>query len=222
MIKAEKLGFSYPAGAFCLGIPELEIERGCKVALVGASGSGKTTLLKLLAGILVPQGGSIVLGETQISSLSDAARRRFRVGHIGFVFQDFGLIEYLSIHENVLLPFLIHPELPLTGEVKARARSLCSEVGLPESSKTGVKTLSQGEKQRVAICRALLNSPDYLFADEPTGNLDHKNSDHVLELLFEQTQKQGATLVVVTHDTTILNKFDVVIQSDDFCSEVSR
>ncbi len=216
MIKAEKLEFAYSGNGFQFGIPALEIKRGSKVALVGESGSGKTTLLRLLAGILVPKNGSIALGEVQISSQPDAVRRRFRIGHIGFIFQDFGLIEYLSIFENILLPYLIHSELQLTVDVKIRARDLCAEVGLQDIDKGRVETLSQGEKQRVAICRALLNSPDYLFADEPTGNLDKKNGNRVLDLLFDQAEKSGATLLVVTHDTTVLDRFDSLIQSDNF------
>jgi putative ABC transport system ATP-binding protein len=216
MIKISQLDFSYTGSAFRLRIPELTVPSGRTVAIVGPSGCGKTTLLKLLAGILTPVVGTVMLGNVTLGDCPDAVRRRFRIGKVGFVFQDFGLIEYLNVLENVLLPVFIHPELPLAAEVRDRAMELCRQTGLTGMAGDRIDKLSHGEKQRVAICRAMLNRPAYLFADEPTGNLDKTNGDHILDLLFAQVAETGATLVVVTHDPGVLDRFDAVVQCEDY------
>jgi putative ABC transport system ATP-binding protein len=211
MIEVRQMEFRYPRSDFRLRVDELVLERGQPVAFVGPSGSGKTTLLNLLAGILAPGRGSIRVGETDLAGLPDAERRRFRVRHIGFVFQSFELIEYLNVVENVLLPQLINPAMPPTSQSRARARELVAEVGLAGMETRAVHRLSHGEKQRVAIARALLNQPRYLLADEPTGNLDPANKEHIVELLQRQCARAGATLVLVTHDREVLGGFPRVI-----------
>ncbi len=216
MIKIEELGFGYPDSAFRLRVPELTIDAGGKVAVVGPSGCGKTTLLRLAAGILTPGAGSVTLGDVTVSDQADAARRRFRIANVGFVFQDFGLLEYLNVLENILLPVLIHPGLPFAAEVRERATTLAGQVGLGDLSDARIDRLSHGERQRVAICRAMLNRPAYLFADEPTGNLDQTSGEHILDLLFGQADETGATLVVVTHDESVLDRFDAVVRCADF------
>ena len=216
MIKIKNLDFSYPDSGFRIRIPTLEIGKGDRIALAGPSGSGKTTLLNLMAGIIVPQSGLVSLGEKLISSETDAARRRLRLGKIGFVFQDFGLIEYLPIHENIMLPALVNRTVPISSDLRKRAVQLCSDMGLPDDKRKRVEKLSQGEKQRVAICRAVLTSPEYIFADEPTGNLDSENGAMVMDLLYEQASANGSTLIVVTHDPLVLERFETVVKCEAF------
>ena len=219
MIDVRQMEFRYPHAGFRLCVDELTLERARPVAFVGPSGSGKTTLLHLLAGILVPERGSIRLGEVDVTGLDDAERRRFRIRHIGFVFQSFELIDYLSVAENVLLPQLINPALPPTAASRARAEQLVDEVGLAGMQRRSVQRLSHGEKQRVAIARAMLNQPRYLFADEPTGNLDPDNKARIVDLLQRQCAQAGATLVLVTHDREVLGGFHRVI---DFRTMLQR
>jgi putative ABC transport system ATP-binding protein len=216
MISVRDMEFRYPHSDFRLRVDDLALERGAPVAFVGPSGSGKTTLLNLLAGILVPERGAIRLGETEVPALSDAERRRFRVRHVGFVFQSFELIEYLNVLENVLLPRLINPAMPPTAETRERAAALVAEVGLAGKESRPVHRLSHGEQQRVAIARAMLNQPRYLLADEPTGNLDPANKAHIVELLLRQCAQTGATLAMVTHDRGVLGDFTRVIDFQSF------
>ena len=216
MIEVRDLEFRYPRSEFTLHIDSLAIERGEAVAFVGPSGSGKTTLLNLLAGILTPGRGTVRVGATELGALSDAERRRFRVREVGFVFQTFELIEYLSVLENVLIPRLINPSLALTAEARERGRQLLAEVGLSGKESRSVLKLSHGERQRVAIARAMLNQPRYLFADEPTGNLDPLNKSHIVELLHRQCGQTGATLVMVTHDREVLGGCGRVIDFRTF------
>ena len=143
--------------------------------MIGPSGSGKTTLLNLVSGILTPEQGSVRCGDSEVSALGDAARRDFRITRIGFVFQDFELLDYLNVLDNVLHPYRITNALKLTREVRERAGDLLQQMGLGNKLMRGVERLSQGEKQRVAICRALLPSPQLVLADEATGNLDPRN-----------------------------------------------
>jgi len=192
------------------------VAAGEKVAVVGPSGTGKTTLLNLLAGILLPSSGTVRVADRIVSDLTDAERRAFRISRIGFVFQNFELVDYLSAFENILYPYRIAPHLMLSPEVRARAEVLADKVGL--TGKLGRKpdALSQGEQQRVAICRALLPGPDLVLADEATGNLDPRNKSLILDLLFEQAEAAGATLLAVTHDHDLLPRFDRVVDFSQF------
>jgi putative ABC transport system ATP-binding protein len=216
MIRIDDLHFEYRDGGFTLAIDRLEIDRGTKVAFVGPSGSGKTTLLHLMAGILVPRRGRIRVGDTELSALNDAARRNFRISAVGFVFQDFELIEYLNVRENILLPHLINGSLALNAVVRQSADRLAESVGLGDKLWRSIGHLSQGERQRVAICRALLPGPQVLLADEPTGNLDPNNKRRILDLLCERATDTGATLIVVTHDHSLLPGLDRVIDFQQF------
>ena len=146
-----------------------------------------------------------------IRDRTDAARRNFRIANIGFVFQDFELIEYLDVRENILLPCFINTSLPATDELRARVDSLAESMGLGDKLKRPIGRLSQGERQRVAICRALLTKPPLLLADEPTGNLDPSNKNHIVGLLTEYVRANDATLIVVTHDHSLLPLFDRTI-----------
>jgi len=218
VIAIENLVFHYPRSTFTLRVPELAVADGEMVALAGPSGSGKTTLLHLLAGILLPDQGKIVVGDTQPPRLNDAGRRAFRIATLGLVFQDFQLLEYLDVLENILLPYRINPALKLTGAVRERALQLARETGIDHRLAHRPGRLSQGEKQRTALCRALLTQPRCLLADEPTGNLDSAAKMRVLEVLFEQCARAQATLLMVTHDTGLLGRFDRAIH----LAEVSR
>jgi len=216
MIHTESLKFQYPDSRFHLSIAHFAVKAGEKVAVVGPSGSGKTTLLNLLAGILTPMAGSIQVGKTAVSDLNDAGRRDFRIRNIGFVFQDFELLDYLSILDNILHPYRITGALKLTDEVRQRAAHLSDQMGICEHLKKHPGELSQGEKQRTAICRALLPNPDLILADEATGNLDPDNKTRILDLLFERVAAHGSTLVAVTHDHELLPRFDRVVDFQDF------
>jgi len=216
MIYTEFLKFQYPESCFRLSIAHFAVKAGEKAAVVGPSGSGKTTLLNLLAGILTPMTGSIQVGKTAVSDLNDADRRDFRIRNIGFVLQDFELLDYLSILDNILHPYRITGALKLTGEVRQRAIHLADQMGIAEHLKKHPGELSQGEKQRAAICRALLPNPDLILADEATGNLDPENKTLILDLLFESVAAHGSTLVAVTHDHELLPRFDRVIDFQDF------
>ncbi|MCR9197958.1 MAG: ABC transporter ATP-binding protein [Planctomycetaceae bacterium] len=218
MISTSELKFSYPHSDFHLVIDQLTVAAGCATAVVGPSGSGKTTLLHLLAGILTPDAGQIVVGDTPVHSLSEAARRQFRLKQVGLVFQDFELIEYLNVLDNVLLPCRIG-HLSLDTATRQRADVLLERVGLSGHRRKSVTRLSQGERQRVAICRALLSQPPLLLADEPTGNLDPETSAHIMRLLLETVKEAGATLVMVTHDHSLLQQFDRTVDFAQFLSK---
>ena len=216
MISIDQLSFRYPRSPFTLSIESLRIERGEKVAFVGPSGSGKTTLLKLIAGISVPDSGTIRVEETAVSHLSDSQRRNFRIARIGHVFQQFELLPYLRARENIRLPFLINQTLRWSGSQTSHLESLAARLGLSDKLQRFPGQLSQGEQQRVAIARALIHAPPLILADEPTGNLDPRNKQNTLRLLFEQIDSRGATLLVVTHDTGILEGFTRVIDFTQF------
>jgi len=208
MIELSDLTFQYKKDDFHLNIKSLNIDNGESVAFIGSSGCGKTTLLSLIAGILPPQSGTIKVNNTRVSELSESERRLFRIKNVGFVFQDFALIDYLSVSENILHPYRINPLLKLNKEVKTHAAQLAEDLGLKSKLKSSIKNISQGEQQRVAICRALLNKPSVILADEPTANLDPENKGWVLDVLNNYVQNSDATLVVATHDHALLDTFD--------------
>ena len=216
MISIDHLTFRYRQGELCLAIAALRVQRGEKLAVIGPSGSGKTTLLNLIAGILIPAQGKIEVAGTEVSALSDAQRRAFRIRHIGFVFQDFELLDYLDVLDNILHPYRISGALRLDRSVRERARRLADGLGVGDKLRRRPGQLSQGEQQRVAICRALLPGPGLLLADEATGNLDPRNKGRILDLLFDSVDAHGATLVAVTHDHELLPRFDRVVDFADF------
>ena len=210
-ITIAELRFQYPGQGFRLHVPRLELPAGAHAALVGPSGSGKSTLLRLLAGINVPDAGELRVGEARVTEMGEAARRAFRIQRVGFVFQDFKLIEHLSVRENIRLPFRLHRALRWTEAAAARLGELAQALGIDEKLDASVTALSHGEMQRVATCRALLPRPGLLLADEPTGNLDPASKRTSLALLREQARQAGATLILVTHDHDLLAGFDPVI-----------
>ncbi|RZU47816.1 putative ABC transport system ATP-binding protein [Fluviicoccus keumensis] len=178
---------------------DFTVRAGESVAIVGASGSGKSTLLGLLAGLDTPSGGSVTLLGHDLSRLDEDGRAAVRQRHVGFVFQSFHLLPHLSALENVLLP--------LAGrEDRALAIDCLQRVGLGERLQHTPRQLSGGEQQRVAIARAFACRPQILFADEPTGNLDARTGQQIIELLFAMNREQGATLVLVTHDPALAQR----------------
>jgi putative ABC transport system ATP-binding protein len=198
---------------------DFDVPAGQFVAIMGASGSGKSTLLGLLAGLDSVTSGSIELDGEEITGLSEDALALLRARKLGFVFQSYQLIPTLTAEENVLLP------AELSGNMSgaaARARALLDEVGLAERRDHYPVQLSGGEQQRVALARAFMLAPPILMADEPTGNLDTTNGAHVLDLLLSMNQKEGTTLVLVTHDPQLAERAnrrihmrDGVIVSDE-------
>jgi putative ABC transport system ATP-binding protein len=218
MISIESLHFAYPQDGFSLRIPAFSVPAGQKLAVIGPSGSGKTTLLNLIAGIYRPETGRIRVVGTPVHALADAARRDFRITQIGFVFQDFELLDYLSVLDNILHPYRITRALKLTPKVRRRAHDLAGQMDISDKLQRHAGDLSQGEKQRAAICRALLPQPKLILADEATGNLDPDNKLHILDLLFEAVDQHGATLLAVTHDHELLPRFDRIVDFNDFRS----
>jgi len=190
---------------------DLEIKEGEFVAIVGPSGSGKSTLLHLLAGLDKPSAGNVFINEQDIYELSENELSRYRRQNIGFIFQAFNLIPILSAEENIKLPVLMDgkkvdegyiDELMDILDIKERKRHLPGE-------------LSGGQQQRVSIARALANKPSIIFADEPTGNLDSKNSKEVLQLLKSTIEKYNQTLIMITHDGSIAQMADRIITISD-------
>jgi ABC-type lipoprotein export system ATPase subunit len=222
VITIADLEFHFPQSDFRLAVPSLKIASTERVAIIGPSGSGKTTLLHLISGILSPSRGTIRVQDRELNALGDAARRAFRVAHIGLVFQSFELVSYLDVLENILLPYRLNPALRLTPEIARRAEQLAQATGIEHRLGYFPHRLSQGEKQRVAICRAVLPEPPLLLADEPTGNLDPCSKQNVVALLVQQSERTGATLLMVTHDTEITARFPRVINCGDFAAGGSR
>ena len=218
VIQISGLDFRYSEGEFRLRIPDLSVGRGESVAVIGLSGSGKTTLLRLIAGILVPQEGRVNVDGHEMNLLDESARRAFRIRRIGLVFDEFELLDYLTVLDNILLPYRLGPVLKLSAEVYQRARSLADLVGIAGNLRRSPRALSQGERQRVAICRAVLTAPMLLLADEPTGNLDPGNKQRVLDILFGYCERNGATLLAVTHEYDTLERFGRVIDFRDLRS----
>ncbi len=183
---------------------DLEIDSGEFVVVAGSSGSGKTTLLSLLSGLDHPSHGSVKISGREITGLGEDDLAPIRNELIGFVFQAFHLIPSLNAVENVMFP----AELRKDADAREKAESLLNRVGLWDRRNSHPEQLSGGEKQRVAICRALINKPKLLFADEPTGNLDSENSRGIISLILELQEEQRATLVMATHSVEIANRAD--------------
>ena len=180
----------------------IEIPDGQFVALTGASGSGKSTLLGLIAGLDSASSGSILIDDEEITSMNEDGLAKIRSKKIGFIFQSFHLIPSLTAFENVLIPM----EIAGHGDARSRANLLLSDVGLTERGHHYPNELSGGEQQRVAIARAFANEPSILLADEPTGNLDSKNGQHIFELMEDLHERRNVTLVLVPHDAALAGK----------------
>jgi putative ABC transport system ATP-binding protein len=216
MIEVRNLGFRWPkAAADCVVIDELSVAAGSTLFLYGPSGGGKSTLLGLLAGVLLPHAGSVSLMGTSWSALSGARRDAFRADHVGYIFQQFNLLPYLSVLDNVLLPCRFSTlrrdrAAQAAGGAASRAGQLLREVGLPEALwGRPAARLSVGQQQRVAAARALIGRPEVVIADEPTSALDAALRDDFMALLLGECRAAGSTLVFVSHDERLAAQFDV-------------
>jgi putative ABC transport system ATP-binding protein len=192
-------------------VPELVVSADESVALVGPSGCGKTTLINLLAGIEEAGAGVIEVAGLDMVQLAPEDRQDLRILKIGLVFQEFELLEYLEVLDNVLLPYRLTSLLEIDDGVRERARVLLSDLGLKDKMRRYPNQLSQGERQRVALCRGLVTNPAVVLGDEPTGNLDPGNRDRVIDALLDYGRQTGAPVVVVTHDHELLPRFDRAI-----------
>ena len=213
-VEIEGARFAFPGAEFVLEVPRFSVAPGELVALVGPSGSGKTTLLDLVAGIRLPERGRVRTDGFEWARNEERARRRFRRTRIGLVFQEFELLGHLSVLENVLLAWHLergHSAARARDErPRERAEELARSAGIAHLLSRKPARLSQGERQRVAICRALVSEPTVVLADEPTGNLDARTAGAVMDLFVSEVRARGATLVVVTHDASLLARFDSV------------
>lgn len=192
---------------------DLSIKPGETLAIVGVSGSGKSTLLGLLAGLDLPSGGIIRLAGNSLTGLDEDGRAALRAKHIGFVFQSFQLLANLTALENVMLPL----ELAGASDAGVEARAMLARVGLEHRLKHYPRQLSGGEQQRVALARAFVTTPRILFADEPTGNLDSRTGQHIIDLLLELNRENNTTLVLVTHDEALASRCARRIHLDAGC-----
>ena len=213
IVDIQSLHFRWQAGlADILHIPRLTIQAGERVFLAGQSGSGKSTLLSLLAGVMLPQQGQINILGQQLHTMRDSRRDHFRADHIGFVFQMFNLIPYLSLVENVTLPlhFSKHRRARVDGDPAREALRLLNALGLnePQLLSRPVTELSVGQQQRVAAARALIGAPALLIADEPTSALDRRHRQSFIELLFDECERQGSSLLFVSHDEQLGELFE--------------
>lgn len=212
MCDASALRFSFGKGGFELALDHLEIKSGSHTAVIGPSGCGKTTLVRLLTGVLMPDAGRVSLLGRDLGELDEDARRAIRIRRVGMVFQSFALLEYLTALENILLPYRLSPHLRLDAEARIRASELAAAVGIEHTLKRRPARLSQGERQRVAICRALVTRPGLIVCDEPTGNLDPARSRATVDLIIQEAERINATVLMVTHDHGLLSAFAQTIR----------
>ncbi|MCE2899636.1 MAG: ABC transporter ATP-binding protein, partial [Gemmatimonadetes bacterium] len=214
-VELSRLRFAYRAGHDVLAIDHLTIARAETVFLHGPSGSGKTTLLGLLAGVLQATSGQVrVLGQ-DFSTMSSGARDAFRARHLGYVFQMFNLIPYLSVRENILLPIRLEAARRArlgTASFEAAVQDVAGQLDIARHLDSPIAELSVGQQQRVAAARALIGSPEVVIADEPTSALDTDRRERFLELLFQSCAKAHATLVFVSHDHTLMPLFSRIVE----------
>lgn len=211
ILAVSQLSKTYSSGASNLDVLQdinFDIHQGEKVAIVGPSGSGKTTLLGLCAGLDNVTSGKIDLCGQSLATLNENQRAAVRNKHVGFIFQNFQLIHTLTAIENVMIPL----ELQNASGAKQVSQEMLDRVGLGERLTHYPSQLSGGEQQRVSLARAFSNTPDILFADEPTGNLDEVTGHKIENLLFELNKEKGTTLIIVTHDLELAAKTDRIIQ----------
>ena len=221
ILQIEDLKFWYTGKGFQLEISNLKINKGSKVAILGKSGSGKTTLAHLISGILKPQSGLIRFMGQNISNLSDGERRAYRIKNIGFIFQEFELIEYLSVLDNLILPYKLNKSLSLNEETINRAKAIAGRIEIENKLHKYPNQLSGGERQRLATARALITSPSLVIADEPTGNLDTQTANKVLNEIIKQSSKSNSTLLMITHDPRLLESFDQVIDLNKLTNPIT-
>jgi putative ABC transport system ATP-binding protein len=214
MLSARDLRFAYPDGAFSLSVADFSAAGGEAVGIGGPSGTGKSTFLRLLAGILTPEAGSVTIGGQDTAQLAARSLRALRLRRLGLVFQDFALLDYLTVEDNILLPSRLGGTLD--DIVRGQARELVDRLEMTRHWKRLCGQISQGERQRVAVARALAHSPGAVLADEPTASLDASRSTIVMNLLTRYAKEKQAALVVVTHDAALAARLDRVVNVEEW------
>lgn len=213
--------FRWPGRAsFAITVPEFFVKRGESVLLLGESGSGKSTLLSMICGTILADSGTVIIDGTDLKTLPGWSRDRFRAEQIGVVFQQFNLLPFGSVADNILLPLRFAPERrKRCPDPKIRSAELCQALGLPDGiAASKAANLSVGQQQRVAVARALIGGPPILIADEPTSALDELAQSNFLDLMFDQVNAQGATLLMVSHDPRLAARFDRVVRMADIAN----
>lgn len=210
VIEIRNLSFRYGSHPPVIHLKEMNIKMGEKIFIYGPSGSGKTTLLGLLAGVLPIQSGSIRILGQELSAMNASQRDHFRGNHLGYIFQMFNLIPYLSVQENIRLPSEINRlrRSRVVGNGNEAIKALASSLGIESFLSRNVNELSVGQQQRVAAARAVFGSPEIIIADEPTSALDYDHRERFLELLFSECKKTGAAVLFVSHDRQLEPLFD--------------
>ena len=218
VLKLRKVFFRWPGrSSFSLSLSDLTVSYGEKLLLLGASGTGKSTLLSVISGTLLPDQGSVEIAKTEITKLSAIARDRFRAEQLGVIFQQFNLLPFGSVADNILLPLRFAPiRRNRVKDAKSEVARLCAALGLPvDIGREKASSLSVGQQQRVAVARALIGHPPLIIADEPTSALDINSQDAFLDLLFTQAQTQGTSVVLVSHDERLGPRFDRILHMEE-------
>jgi len=221
LVEMKGLAFSYSSGPEIISVPQFKLESGERLFLHGPSGSGKTTFLGIIAGVLSPSRGEISILGKYLGKMSGPQRDRFRADHLGIIFQQFNLVPYLSVLENVMLAAevsIIKASRLQEKSLKAEALRLLRSLEMESVADKSVLNLSVGQQQRVAVARAMIGSPELIIADEPTSALDSDLRAEFLKLLFEQVLAAKSGLIFVSHDRGLANEFDRSLS----LSEVSR
>lgn len=217
MIKLQNIKKTYQSGEVSVealkGI-DLEIGQGSFTSLIGPSGSGKTTLLNLLGCLDKPTSGNIMIDGVEVNNLNRKEAAEFRGINLGFIFQNFNLIQVLTVYENVEYPLIMVQDIP-AAERKERILDLLAKVGMLEQKDKYPGQISGGQKQRVAVARALVTNPKLVLADEPTANLDHQNAFKVIEIMHEMKKILGTTFIFATHDPKIVGEAEVIYTLED-------
>lgn len=207
MLSTQQLKFRYPNGPE-FSFPDIQCGKGEHLLIIGESGKGKTTLLHLLAGMLKPISGAVEIAGQKTNELSDSSLDKFRGAHVGIIFQTAHFVESLSVEDNLILPqFLAGKKI-----TRERASQVLERLNLKNKNHQKPANLSVGEQQRTAIARAVMNNPEVILADEPTSALDDKNANEVIALLEEQAKATGASLIIVTHDKRLKDRFPKQVQ----------
>ena len=218
IIKIDSVRFYWSKKSnFKIFVPNLEIKKGEKVLLLGESGSGKTTLLSLMCGFLNPLSGNISINGNTINQLSSKTRDEYRADNIGIIFQQFNLLPYANVVDNVLLPlYFSKVRSSNVSNKKEKVIELFKQLRLPDDiAKFKASSLSMGQQQRVAVARALIGNPSLIIADEPTSSLDADAQKIFLNLMFEQISENNSTLLMVSHDKSLSNQFDRLIDINE-------
>ncbi|OVE75396.1 hypothetical protein BVX97_04820 [bacterium E08(2017)] len=217
LLKAEGLHKTYHLPKSTVDVlkgADISVSKGEKLAVIGASGAGKSTLMHILGGLDSPDAGSVNIGDENLYEAKEKLRSRIRSERIGFVFQSYHLLPEMDVCENVMIPAMGR-QVSANADIRGRAMALLESVGLKDRHNHTPMELSGGEQQRVALARALMNKPDLILADEPTGNLDQKTGSHVLEYLFSLIGENNHALVIVTHNRDIAAQCDRVLELRD-------